>query len=231
MSILRLKFIISFLPLLFLACESGQSPASVNAQSNKGNSNQTKEQKPDSVMIIRQGTVGKIGKFSIGVRNTDSTSARIAIWDSALPQAKRNDYNVSFTVKSGDSIPVGNNFYRVAKIISEEIQIESEPVKTDGLSLQADSLAIPDGGVLELYGYAVEVTSIEAAGGKTSAKVEIYSNDYPKKDLEEKNEIPRLTVASGDEISIGEKKHKIIAVHAGKGNSRGVMEVSFSAVQ
>ena len=226
MNIFGLKFIIVFLPLFFWACGSGQSPASINAQTNKGNTNQTKEAKPDSAMIIRQGTVGTIGKFSVGVRTIDSSSARIAVWNSALTQVKRNDYNVSFAVKSGDTIPVGNNFYRVAKIASEEIQIETEPVKTDKITLQEDSLTIPDGGILELNGFAVEVISIEAAGGKNSAKVEIYSNDYPKKDLEKKNEVRKLTVSPGDEINVGEKKHKIISVHAGKGSSRGILEVS-----
>lgn len=226
MNILKLKFIIGFLALFFSACESGQSPASVNAQTNKGNTNQTRETKPDSAMIIRQGTVGTVGKFSVGVRSIDSASARIAVWNPALPQVKRNDYNVSFAVKSGETIPVGNNFYRVANVAAEEIQIESEPVKTDGINLGENSLAIPDGGILELNGFAVEVVSIEAAGGKNSAKVEIYSNDYPKKDLEKKNEIRKQTVLIGDEIKIGEKNCKVNAVHAGKGNLRGVLEVS-----
>ena len=229
MSILRLRFTIGFLPLLFLACGSAQQFASVNPQTNKENTNQTRKIKPDSAMIIRQGTVGTVGKFSVGVRNiVDASSARIAIWNSALPQAERNDYNVSLMIKSGDSFLIGNNFYRAIKITADEIQLESEP---DELRLQENALAVPAGAILELHGHAVEVVSVDAANGTTSAKIEIYSNDFPKKDLEEKKQIRTLIISPGDEITIGEKRHRAIAVHAGRETSRGVLEISFSAVQ
>lgn len=229
-NVVKLKFAVGFVPLLFWACGGGQSPPA-NAQSSRQNVNQTKELKSDSVMNIRQGAVGKIGNYSVGVRSVDASTASVAVSNSALTPEKRNDYNIGFTVRNGDSIPIGNNFYRVSNIAGEEIQIENEPDKTAGIALQENALAVPDGGVLELHGFAVEVVSIESANGKTSAKIEIYSNDSPKQDLEKKNEIRKSTVSAGDEIGIGDRKHKVIAVHARKGNARGVVEISASPVR
>lgn len=214
MSFLKLQFIIGFLPLMFWACEGGN----INQQDNKA--------KSGSVMNIKQGTVGKIGDFSIGVKSADSSTARVAVWNTILPQADRNDYGISFAFKSGELIPIGDNFHRVTDVSSGEIGIEIEPDKSAGVNLQKNALSVPDGGVLEMHGFAVEVVSIEAANGKDSAKIEIYPDDYPKQDLEKKNEIRQSTVSVGDEISVGDRKHKILAVYAAQGNRRGVVEIA-----
>lgn len=198
---------------MFWACEGGTI-------------SQTNKPKSGSVMNIKQGTVGKIGDFSIGVKSADSSMARVAVWNTILPQAERNDYGISFEFKSGELIPIGDNFHRVTEVSSGEIGIETEPDKSAGVNLQKNALSVPDGGVLELHNFAVEVVAIEAANGKDSAKIDIYSNDYPKQDLEKKNEIRQSTVSVGDEISVGDKKHKVLAIYAAQANRRGVVEIA-----
>lgn len=228
-NVLKSKFAVAFVSLLLWAC--GSQPATTpngNAQNNRGlNADSTQqEQKSDSVMKIKKGAVGKIGDYSIGVRGVDASTASVAVINSTAPSERRNDYNIGFTVKSGDSIPIGKNFYRISKVAADEIEIETEPDKNAGDALQSDALAIPDGGVLELHGFAVEVVSIGDANGKSAAAVEIYSDDSPKQDLEKNKKVDRLTVSPGDQITVGDKKHRVVAVRAAKGNARAVLEVS-----
>lgn len=198
---------------MFWSCEGGN----INQQNNSA--------KSGSIMNIKQGTVGKIGDFSVGVKSADSSTARVAVRNTILPQNDRNDFGISFAFKSGELIPIGDNFHRVTKVSSGEIGIETEPDKS-AAALQKNALSVPDGGVLELHGFTVEVVSIEAANGRDSAKIDVYSNDFPKQDLEKKNEIRQLVVAVGDEISIGDKTHKILAIYAAQANRRGVVEIA-----
>lgn len=216
---LQLRSILVLLPLVLLACAGEQVPPSTNAQGGRANISVANSSTPASVMIIKQGTVGKASRYSVGVKTIDGSSARIAVWDVDRPQGNRNDYDVSFIINTGDTVPIGDKFYKVVKVSGDEIQIDGGH---EAISLQEKGLVIPEGGVLELHGYAVEVVSIT----QNSANFEVYSNDAPKKDLEERNGVRRSTVSAGEDLSIGDAKHKITAIQASAGERRGFVELS-----
>lgn len=211
---------------MLLASASCKSQPDI-AQSNLNQN----EQKP--MITIEQGTVGRIGNFSIGVRNLTSYSVDLAVWNSNFEQVKRNDYNTTFTTESGEMIPIGNKFYRIGKIEKNPlgargtVEIEKE-VDIPGIKIGENKLAIPVKGILELHGFSIEVSSIENIDGKPTANVEIYSNDYPKNDLVEKGKITVVKISKDEELFIGDKKHKVSGVYPSKEKIRGVLEISVS---
>ena len=194
----------------------------------------------NKMIVIEQGMVGTVGKFSVGVKNIaaadgDKTATvDLSVWSDALPKEKRNDYNVKFTAGTGTVVPVGNRLYRIGRISGRNgaragsVEIESEAV--GGLKLDDTALAVPVGGNLELHGTVVEIISVAAENGKTSASVETYSNDYPKEELAKKDAVTKIKRAAGDEITIGDRKHKIVGVHAAKDGVPGIVEISIAPV-
>lgn len=227
-----LKFLSGVFALMLPACAGGKSQTDIarNISSGENVFNQNKQK---AMITIQQGTVGKVGKFSVGVRNMTSDSVDLAIWNSDLPQAKRNDYNTTFTTESGEIIPIGNKFYRIGKIdknmtgASGTVEIEKE-VDVSEMKTGENNLAIPVRGILELHGFSIEVASVENADGKAVATVEIYSNDYPKADLMEKGKISVVKISKDEELTIGDKKHKISGVYSSKDKTRGVLEIAVS---
>lgn len=224
-----------FLSFLMLGC-GGIEFNSANAQNNgnktavKTGNNQSK-----SMIKIQQGTVGKVGKFSVGVSNIGNSSARLAIWNNELPQDERNDYLITTAVQTGETIPVGDGLYRVGKIAENAsvrpagtVEIENEQVKAEGVSLNPNSLYLPIEGTLELHAMSIELVSIKTEGEKTVAEIEIYSNDYPKESLVKENKIKKLQVSSGDEIEIGNKKHKVTTIYPAKDSIRGMVGISIN---
>ena len=186
------------------------------------------------MITIEQGTVGRIGNFSIGVRAVTSSSVDLAVWNSNFEQIKRNDFNTTFTTESGEAIPIGNKFYRIGKIDKKmlgargTVEIETEPADVPEIKIGENNPAIPVKGILELHGFSIEVSSIENIDGKPTANVEIYSNDYPKTDLIEKGKISVVKISKDDELLIGDKKHKVSGVYPSKEKIRGVLEISIS---
>lgn len=185
------------------------------------------------MITIEQGTVGRIGNFSIGVRAVTSDSVDLAVWNSNFEQIKRNDYNTTFTTQSGELIPIGNKFYRIGKIEKNllgargTVEIEKE-VDIPEIKIGENNLAIPVKGILELHGFSIEVSSIETIDGKPTANVEIYSNDYPKTDLVEKGKVSVVKVSKDEELVIGDKKHKVSGIYPSKEKIRGIVEISVS---
>jgi hypothetical protein len=216
--------------------------ASPTVSNNSAGVNATANQNKNQMTTIQQGTVGRIDAFSVGVKNIALSDdeknliASLAIWNSSLPQAKRNDYTIKFTVRSDEIIPIGDKLYKVGKIVGGSgaargtVEIESEPTNIPGAKFDANALTIPVGGNLELHGSTVEVVSVETEKGKTVAQIEVYSNDYPKEELVKKGKVSKKTAAAGDEILIGDKKHKVTAVHAGGEGVKGILEISISPV-
>lgn len=222
------------LSLLIAGCGSTNVDL-IKAQNNAGNKpNIESENRQTKPMIkIQQGTVGKVGEFSVGVSNLNDSSAKFSIWNRALPQVERNDYLITMTARTGEVVPIGKDFYRIGKITEnavdqsqETVEIESEPVKIGGGSFSSDVLALPVAGILELHDTSVELISTKTEGGKTVAEVETYSNNYPKETLAQQGEIKKTVFAAGDEITIGNKKHKVAAVRLAKENVRGILEIA-----
>lgn len=184
-------------------------------------------------MIIQQGTVGQIEDFSVGVKNifdddAGNATAHLAVWNPSRPQTMRNDYNVTLKVKTGDEFIVGDSFYRAAEISDTAVELEDAGARID---LSGDTVTVPAGAVLELHGQSIEIVSIAPAEGKTAAQIEIYSNDYPKRELEQKNAIENITAHAGDEIAIGGRTHAIGAIYSDAAARRGVLEISALPVQ
>lgn len=219
------KVIITFLPMALGACDAGQTASGNAVQNANQNMVRVQQKKADSVMEIKKSTVGKIADYSIGLRSIDNSVADVAVYNTKLPQVKRNDYVVGFSFRKGDAIPIGNNFYKVIDITADAIQIETEPVKNEKAVLQPKATAIPEKGILELNGFSVEVVSVNSSDDKTSASVEIYDNDVPKTNLDA-GKITKATISSGDEINIGDKKYKVVAVSAKHENFPAVLEIS-----
>lgn len=212
---------------------NGTTANNTNA-ANAANSAQTNEK----MITIKQGTVGTIGGFSVGVKNVSTAgeggkaSADFAVWNSKLTPEKRNDYNIKFSAQSGALIPIGNKFYKVGKITSgadSTVEISQEPVG-GAANLSESALAVPVGGNLELHGAVVEAVSLSADGKQAS--VEVYSNDYPKEESAKKTDgIVKSTVAAGDALDIGGIKHKIVAVHAAQNGAPGTLEIAIAPVK
>lgn len=216
--------------VLIVVCGGCHSADSIKAQNNAAN-NQAASKQSKPMTKIQQGTVGEVGNFSVGVSNLDGSAASLAVWNRKLPQAERNDYLITMTARTGEIVPIGNGFYRVGAIGGNTVEIETEPVKIGGVSFTADTLALPIAGILELHGTSVELTKVSAENGKTFAEIETYDNDYPKQDLAQKGEIVKAKFAAGDFITIGNQKHKIVAVHPAKENARAVVEISIAPVK
>ena len=219
---MKRNFAIIFLPLLcgsLCGCGVGHKPPPPESAPKSA-------PKPSSAApVISRGTVGKIGAYSVGVRTIDQNSANIAVFNPALSGSLRNDNTIGFTVKSGEEIPIGTDFYRVEQVSDQEIQIANTPLK-NAVALPKNGLALPLGGVLQLHGFAVELIGMGSDKGKAAARFEIYSNDVPKAQLKLKNAIAQCSVASGARLKIGSAQHEILTITLQEGKRRGVVSIA-----
>ncbi len=149
------------------------------------------------------------------------------------PDGGHNEQVTQLPVRHGEVLPIGGSLYRVLEIQRPadgrgSVVIDAQALASLGVvKLHANALAITSGGHGSLSDMRIEVQRI-ASLGEAIAHVEVMPAAYARDDLKPA-QISAQQLKAGQNIMIGGKQHRVLAVVAPGAETRGWIEVAIAA--